>query len=342
MRVLVTGASGFVGRYVMPAVAKRGHSARALSRRPVEGFAFAEADLLQPAALPSALQDVDAVIHLAIRVTPDREILRDETIEGTKNLCDAMVAAGVTRLIHCSSRAVYDWKLAKQTPDESAPLDANPELRDEYAQAKIAQEHLIQDYAARYNWRATILRPGFVWGSGREQLAGWGHSFGRVHFVVDGRRRLPMTYVENCAECIALAVDAPRAEGQAFNIIDDDLPTAREYAALQLKQAGHDGPVISVPYWPGLIAAQLTTGVNRSLFGGRLLLPGLLRPASYRARFSPIYLSNQKAKDLLGWRPQYGFREAWERVCNSTKSTDRGIAASKLPDGRPREVTHGS
>jgi UDP-glucose 4-epimerase len=341
MRVLVTGASGFVGRYVMPAIANRGHSVRALSRRPVEAVEFFEADLLQPPTLAAALKGIDAVVHLAISVTPDREILRDETIVGTKNLCEAMVATGVTRLIHCSSRAVYDWKLAKRTPDESAALDANPQLRDEYAQAKIAQEHLIRDYAGRFNWRATILRPGFIWGPGREQLAGWGHSFGPLHFVVDGRRRLPMSYVENCAECFALAVDEARAEGQAFNIVDDDLPTAREYATVQLKQAGHGGPVISVPYWPGLIVAQLATRLNRTFFGGRLNLPGLLAPASYRARFSPIHLSNQKAKDLLGWRPQYGFRDAWERACNSTKSADRGSAASELPDGPPREVAHG-
>src|SRR5262249_3226970 len=151
MRVLVTGASGFVGRYVVRAIAERGHTVRALSRRAVGGFESVQADLLQPSTLPDALQNIDAVVHLAISVTPDREILRDETIEGTKNLCDAMVAAGATRFIHCSSRAVYDWKLAKKTPDESAPLDANPQLRDEYTQAKIAQEHLIQDYAAKHN-----------------------------------------------------------------------------------------------------------------------------------------------------------------------------------------------
>jgi UDP-glucose 4-epimerase len=342
MRVLATGASGFVGRYVVPAIAARGHIVRALSRRPVEDFESVEANLLQPSTLPAALRDSDAVVHLAISVTPAREILRDETIEGTKNLCDAMVAAGVSRLIHCSSRAVYDWKLAKRTPDESAPLDANPQLRDEYTQAKIAQEHLIQDYAAKHNWRVTILRPGFIWGPGREQLAGWGHSFGRLHVVVDGRRRLPMTYVENCAECFALAVDERQAEGQAFNIVDDDLPTAREYAELQLRQAGQGGPLVGVPYWPGLALAQVATGVNRAFFGGRLNLPTLLAPASYRARFSPIHLSNRKAKDLLDWRPRCGFQEAWERACNSTTPAERSGVGEEQPGGRPREVTHGS
>jgi UDP-glucose 4-epimerase len=317
MQVLVTGASGFIGRHVLSALAERGHTVRALSRRPIANFECTQADLLKPESLPAAVQNIDAVIHLAISVTPNREILLDETVQGTKNLCDAMLATNVTRLVHCSSRAVYDWKLAQKTPDESAPLDASPQLRDEYAQAKIAQEHLIQKYAAKHNWIVTVLRPGFVWGPGREQLAGSGHSFGPLHLVVDGSRKLPMSYVENCADCFALAVDQPAAAGQAFNIVDDDLPTARKYAKLQLKQAEQGGICLNVPYWPGIVLANIATGVNRTLLGGRISLPGVLVPARYRARFSPIHLSNQKAKDLLGWWPRYGFQQSWDRCLSS-------------------------
>jgi nucleoside-diphosphate-sugar epimerase len=149
-----------------------------------------------------------------------------------------------------------------------------------------------------------------------------------------------MTYVENCADCFALAVEEPRAEGQAFNIVDDDLPTARQYAELQLKQAGQSGPLINFPYWPGLALAQLATGVNRTFLGGRIDLPGLLVPASYRARFNPIHLSNQKADELLGWRPRYNFQQAWERTCKAAAAGGQFVA-SERSDVRPQEVTHG-
>ena len=333
MRILVTGASGFVGRYVVQAIARRGHTVRALVRSVPHGSnsareqpptapgsavaffgtEFAHGDLLQPATLQQALCNVDSVVHLANSVTPNRKILLAETVQGTTNLCDAMVAAGVTRMIHCSSRAVYDCAQANKSPDESAPIDVAPQFRDDYAKAKIAQEELIQKYASKHDWAVTILRPGFIWGEGRTQLAGWGHSVGPLHLVVGGSRELPMTYIENCAECFALAVDQPAAVGQVFNIVDDDLPTARQFAEMLMKSEGRGGMVVNVPYWPGFLLAKIATGVNRTLAGGRIDLPGLLVPASYRARFHPLHLSNRKAKELLGWQPCYNFREAWER-----------------------------
>jgi nucleoside-diphosphate-sugar epimerase len=339
MRVLVTGASGFVGRYVVPALAQRGHTVRALSRSgsaphlppTAPGSAggssnveITQGDLLQPTTLQDALRDIDTVVHLAISVTPQREIQLADTIQATTNLCEAMVAAGVTRIVHCSSRAVYDWVQAKKTPDESAPLDAAPQLRDDYAKTKIAQEDLIQQYAAEHNWTITILRPGFIWGEGREQMAGWGHSIGPLHLVVGGRRELPMTYIENGAECIALAVDQPAAAGQVFNIIDDDLPTARHFAELLMKLEGQGGMFVNLPYWPGYLVAKFATGVNRTLLGGRINLPGLLVTESYRARFHPLHLSNQKAKELLGWQPRYNFREAWERSRGTRQEAQHG------------------
>src|SRR4051794_18680172 len=152
MRILVTGATGFVGRYVVPAIAQRGHIVRGVIRclpndsgcvpEPSAGpdsaggstgIECAYGDLLRPQTLGSALQNVNAVVNLAISVTANREIQFAETIKGTTNLCEAMVSAGITRIIHCSSRAVYDWTQATQTSDESPPVDAAPQFRDDYA-----------------------------------------------------------------------------------------------------------------------------------------------------------------------------------------------------------------
>ncbi len=359
MRVLVTGATGFVGRYVVPAIAQRGHIVRALVRSDSHnsdltpkpptvpgsagGFSAVEqvqGDLLQPKTLPHALHGVDTVMHLAISVTANREIQLAETVQGTTNLCDAMVSEGVTRMIHCSSRAVYNWVRAKKTPDESAPLDAAPQFRNDYAKAKIAQEQVIQKYADKHRWNVTILRPGFIWGPGREQLAGWGHSIGPVHLVVDGRRPMPMTYIENCAECFALAVDQPGAAGQVFNIVDDDLPTARQFAKMLMNLEGQGGVFVNVPYLPGLWLAKMAMGVNRTLLGGRLNLPGLLVPASYRARFQPLHFSNQKAKNLLGWQPQFNFGQAWQR-CRSDAHLE-AVAPSEKVGTAPREPLRGN
>jgi nucleoside-diphosphate-sugar epimerase len=340
VRVLVTGATGFIGQHVVAAIARRGHQVRALTRRadnsvrPVANVEFVLGDLLESDTIRSALANVDAVVHLAIAATPEREILVDESIQGAENLCSAMVAAGVERLVHCSSRAVYDATRA-QSLDELAPLQDEPNFRDDYSKLKVTQEKIIGRHAAEHGWNVTILRPGFVWGAGREQLAGWGYSLGPLHLVVDGGRRLPMTYVENCAECFALALEQPAAAGEAFNIVDDDLPTAREFAGLTLKLADKGGLRVSMPYWPGMWLAKLATGINRTLFGGRVRMPGLFSPAIYRARFRPLHFSNQKAKKLLGWQPRYDFRQSWQRARSGAQgatATSNQPAAAALQE----------
>lgn len=348
MRILVTGATGFVGRYVVPAIVERGHVVRALVRGSTNGAITSasdrvehfSADLLDLSAVAAAVAGIDVVVHLAICLTRDRDVLGDDTLKATRNLCDAMVSAGVTRLIHCSSRAVYDWASAARQPDESAPLDRAPELRDDYARTKIGQEELIAEFTTAHGWATTILRPGFIWGPGREQLAGWGHSFGPLHVVVDPRRLLPMTYVENCADSFALAVDEPRAAGEVFNIVDDDLPTAWQYAGLELDSERKPGIRVPVPYWPGFVLAASATTLNRALLGGRLKLPGLLRTSGYRARFRQLHFSNQKAKDFLGWRPRFNFAEAWRRTRNAEKIADAGNDV--LPVVRTWENERGS
>jgi UDP-glucose 4-epimerase len=232
---------------------------------------------------------------------------------------------------------VYDWKRATGTFDEYSPLEISRYARDGYAVAKIWQEELVRRYAERNDWRLTVLRPGFLWGRGNELISGTGHSFGRCHVVFGGPRELPISYVENCAECVAIALDQPAAVGETYNIVDPEKISAWRYAGEALRATHTPGCRVYVPYWVGLAAATVATWLGRLLLGPTAKLPGLLVPIRYRARFRPLHFTSHKAQLQLNWHPRYSFTEAWQRVAShvgtASMTSNQGAAPSS-----PKEV----
>ena len=331
MRVLITGATGFLGRYVVASAVRSGHSVTALVRpsRQISdnyfpaGVSIARGDVRDAACLPAALQDIDAVIHLAACVVGDDDSQFSSTVVGTENLLAAMIDQQVTRLVHCSTFSVYDWQHTDKTIDEFSRLEPDLYARDGYAISKTWQERLVKRTAAEHGWQLTILRPGFIWGAGNELIAGLGQSVGRLHFVIGVGRQLPLTYVENCADCFIKALDSPTAVGQTYNVIDSDSVTAWQYMGECLKAGATSGLRIPMPYWTGIGLAQLASSTSRLLFGPTGKLPGLFVPIKFRARFRPLEFPNRKILGQLGWQPKWNFRSSWQRVCS-------GVAEASL------------
>ena len=118
MRVLITGATGFLGRYVVAAAVRHGHQVTALARpsRKIEpGFfpadvAIVRGDVRDAALLPAALANIDAVIHLAAQVVGDDDSQFASTVVGTENLLKAMADSEVRKLVHCSTFSSYAWE----------------------------------------------------------------------------------------------------------------------------------------------------------------------------------------------------------------------------------------
>ena len=143
MRVLVTGATGFLGRHVVDALLSRGHQVRALYRSDVapalpDGIELARVDLRVAEALPEALADIDVVIHAAAVLRGPRPVQYEGTVVATQNLLTAMTEADVTRLVLVSSFAVYLSRPVRsgRVVDENSPTATPATAR--YAYCELA------------------------------------------------------------------------------------------------------------------------------------------------------------------------------------------------------------
>ncbi len=348
MRVLITGATGFLGRYVVAEAVRRGHEVTALvrpSRELADDYfpdevAVARGDVRNAACLPAALQNIEAVIHLAACVVGDDDSQFASTVVGTENLLDAMVQEKVTRLVHCSTFSVYDWQQPGTQLDEQSALEPDLYARDGYAISKTWQERLVRRTADQHDWQLTVLRPGFIWGAGNEMIAGIGQSVGNWHIVIGRQRSLPLSYVENCADCFLAALESPAAVGETFNVLDTELVTAWQYMGECLRSGIVAGRRIYLPYWLGIGVAQLASWTSRLLFGPTGKLPGLFVPIKFRARFRPLQFPNRKLREQLDWQPKWDFRTAWQRTLSKNRdgSGKTGLHSSSLPPAKDAQA----
>ena len=324
-KVFITGASGFVGQYVVAAVLRAGHEVIANVRAKTDvariswhrhpRVTFVRQDLRQRRGLVDALGGADAVIHLAAVKSGDFYDQFAGTAIATENLLWAMDAAHVRQLVGISTFSVYDFLGMKpgQLLDEGAPIEPEPKNRDEYAQTKLLQEKLYRAFAGD----VTILRPGMIYGRDNLWHALIGAEIGGDRWLkIGGRATLPMAYVENCAEAIACALSAPAAIGQTINIVDDGLPTQKAYLEQLLVCTPEPPKLIPVSWLAMRSIADLAWWVNQTFLGGQARLPGILVPAKLQGRFKPLTYNNDRAKALLGWSPKYTLEEAFQRSCS--------------------------
>jgi nucleoside-diphosphate-sugar epimerase len=316
MKVLVTGAGGFLGQRLVAALLRGGHSVRALVRHhspfdSMAGSAAVEtcrADLTTTEDLSPAFDGVDVLVHLAAAVTGDEGCMFAATVQGTERLLAAMARSGCRRIVLASTFAVYDWYGIKSVLDEDSPLetDSRLDLRGAYPKTKSHQERLTRRVAAEFGWDLTVLRPGFIWGRGRSDIEACSVAIGRLHLIIGPATRLPLTYVENCADLFAKAVADPRAIGKTFNVVDGPGEKIWTYVGDHLRLSGEGGVRVPVSY-------TLTSAAIKVLYAAGLKrresLPNLLIPRRFEARLKPLLYSNRRVHEQLGWHPPLGYAD---------------------------------
>jgi UDP-glucose 4-epimerase len=278
---------------------------------------FFRADLRAAKDLKEAFVGIDALVHLAAAVTGDEFDQFVAAVVATENLLNAMQTSETRRIVFISSFSVYCFDAIRGSLTEESPVASKENKlyqRDGYAIAKAWQERVVRERAAQNEWDLCVLRPGFIYGPGNEELAGTGFPVGPFFFRVMGGNRLPVTYVENAADAVVRAAECDDAYGKTLNLVDSDGESPATYARAFARWSQQRKWTIPLPYWLGVTNAAIATGISRLIFRGKGKLPGILIPTRFAARFKPLRFPNQRIRDVLNWQPKISFDEALQRT----------------------------
>jgi UDP-glucose 4-epimerase len=308
MRVLITGANGFVGRALVDELATAGHTVVCAVRRCSDLPNEVLVDDLGPKTeWGRALVGCDAVVHLAARV----HVMRDEAsdpltefrrvnTEGTLRLARQAAQAGVRRFVFISSVKVNGE--GREQPyretDAAAPEDA-------YAISKWEAEQGLQMIGAEVGLEIVILRPPLVYGPGvkanfrrliQTVARGWPLPLGAIH------NRRSLLYLGNFVDAICLCVKHPEAVGQTFLLDDGEAVSTPELVGRLAHALGRPTRLVAVPVGLLEVAAVL---LGKRAAVTRLTQSLYVDSSAIRSRTAwapPYTLQQGLAATVIGWR----------------------------------------
>jgi nucleoside-diphosphate-sugar epimerase len=316
--ILITGAAGFMGVRLVENMIERGfrnlrcfvrpssagEKLEAVARRfPGRNIEIIRGNLLSKSDCAAAAKEVQVIFHLAAgtgqKSIPDAFM---NSVVTTRNLLDAALEhKSLRRFVNISSFVVYT-NVHNPTPgllDESCQVEQHPELiQDAYCYAKVKQDELVAEYGRKYGLPYVILRPGSVYGPGKKQITGriGIDTFG-VFLHVGGGNRIPFTYVDNCVDAIALAGLKPGVDGEIFNVVDDDLPTSREFLRLYKRNVRS----FTSLYVPHAVSYAFCRLWERYSLWSHGQLPPAFNRRRWHVEMKRTHYSNAKLKKRLGW-----------------------------------------
>ena len=310
MKVMLTGASGFIGESVLHELLRREHHLIALLRSPAPtrwselgNLEVMQADLLQPQHLDFRGKGIDVVLHLAAVTKRSSTQQFEDTVTGTANLLTAALRAGIRRIVGISSIAVLDYRAVRPMTviDEQVAV-ADGTFPCDYASSKIQQERLFTAFAGTGDNACIVLRPGLVYDESRLATAYAGICAAGFSLLASHRGEVPTIEVHRLASAIANAAESPLGRCEVIHVVDDDLPRQSSYIAALQRRGLLPGVRVAVP-WRVLQALSYLAATVLTTLGRRQKLPEVLRPKDFARRVKPFVYSNAKAKRLLGWIP---------------------------------------
>jgi nucleoside-diphosphate-sugar epimerase len=305
MNVLVTGASGFVGRALCETLAGRGHGVVPAVRN-LQGITGERVigDIGQQTNWCELLGGLQAVVHLAARVhvmqdraTDPLTSFRAVNTDGTLNLARQSAAAGVKRFVFVSSIKVNG-------EGQVLPyLETNPPApQDAYAVSKWEAEQGLLEIATVTGMEVVVLRPPLIYGPGVSA------NFARLMHLVDKGWPLPfglvsnrrsLLYLGSLVDAVNLCIEHPAAANQTYLVADGEDVSTPELIRLLADCMGKSARLLSVP--PGWLEFAA------SLLGKRQEMRRLL---------GSLVIDSEKLRQELGWVPPYSMHEGLQATVN--------------------------
>lgn len=319
--VLVTGATGFLGRRIVAALSASGFRIRVLVRKTSRLEIFekynvdiAVGDMGDLESLRHAFDGVDCVVHAAADTSGTVEGGKTITIKGTQTIIDLCKTFGIKKLVYISSASVYGVAAYKNGDrvNEESPLERFPEKRGAYSSAKFQAEQIVLEAMRQKECPIICLRPGTIYGPGGEIYTPMmGFSFKNKLFLTIGKGKfiLPLVYVDNVADAVRAAMENTASHGKVFNLIDPYQLTKKQYIRLLLKKIYPGALFLTLPYR----ILYLFVYAQEVLFNIIHTPPFLTR---YRLESSQkeIVYSGEKICTELDWIPPVSLEGALSRM----------------------------
>lgn len=324
MRVLVTGASGLLGRAVAREVRAGGHAVRTFQRSPagLPNVSDVFGSVTDPAAIARAVAGQDAVVHLAAKVSIAGESadFTAVNVDGTRNVLSAAAAAGVRRVVFVSSPSVAHAG-SSIVGDDALPADPAA-ARGDYARTK-AQAELLALAADAPGFSVVAVRPHLVWGPGDTQLVARvveRARAGRLPLLGAGAALIDSTYVDNAATAIVAALERAEAvHGQSYVVSNGEPRPVAELLAGICSAAGVPAPAWSVPAGLARAAGGLIETIWPWLSEGNE--PPMTRFLAEQLS-TAHWFDQRRTRADLQWQPAVSLEEGFRRLaaCHSASS----------------------
>lgn len=300
-RVLITGGSGYFGALLADRAVAAGDTVRIFDLAPPPADCAATehviGDVRDRDALRDACEDVDIVLNNVAQVplAKDREAFWSVNVVGTANVLLAARDAGVDKVVHTSSSAIFG------IPEHNPVTEATPgRPLEAYGRAKLHAEVLCHE-AADAGLDVSIIRPRTILGHGRLGIMAILFEFiaegAAVYVLGRGDNRYQFVHASDLADATLLAARRPGPE--TYNIGSAEPATMRETITALAHHAGTGSKVRSLPVGPAATAMKTLSGAG--------LLP--FAPYHWLLYSESLWFDTTKAEDQLGWTPTIGNAE---------------------------------